>query len=144
MVVWSKRANVLETSYHFAGSTYGPIYRPFWDNRELSHQCWWGDNCSHYTWLAWMFNFKSCPLDTHRNPILWFILNHICTLRVPSVFQYIKGRTLKIDLFQFLCMSSSTRYLMLVFKSCPLNFKERTKILNVIYHTKQQAYANRE
>ena len=34
--------------------------------------------------------------------------NHICKLRLPTVFRYIEGTTPKIDLFQFLCMTSRT------------------------------------
>ena len=34
--------------------------------------------------------------------------NHICTVRFPTIFWYIEGTTPKIDLFQFLCMTSRT------------------------------------
>ena len=32
------------------------------------------------------------------------------TVRLPMVFQYIKGTTLKMDLFQFLCMANFVRW----------------------------------
>ena len=39
---------------------------------ELSHRCRWEDNCSHLKWQNFC-KFKSCPLDTPRNLIWWFI-----------------------------------------------------------------------
>ena len=78
----------------------GLIYR-LWDNiqtKELSHQRWWGDSCSHYKWN----NFLMHPEIRHGD---WYWID-ICKVRFPTLFRYIKGITSKIDLFQFLCMAS--------------------------------------
>ena len=51
---------------------------------------------------AWILcNFKSCLLDTHRNPMWWLISKPY--LRLLTVFWVIKGTTPKIDLPILVC-----------------------------------------
>ena len=52
-------------------------------------------------WAVDLCNFKSCLLDTHRNPMWWLISKQY--LRLLTVFWFIKGTTPKIDLPILVC-----------------------------------------
>ena len=61
--------------------------------------------------VAWMFVILRAVhsiLPEFQNDS-WY-RDRICTVRLPMVFQYIKGTTLKMDLFQFLCMANFVRW----------------------------------
>ena len=54
-------------------------------------------------------NFKSCPLDTTRNPIQWFISKPYLFSEISNgIHIYIEGTTPKVELLQFLLMGSRT------------------------------------
>ena len=57
--------------------------------------------------MTWIFvSFKSCFLDTPRNPIWWLIPKPYLHSGIANAFWYIGDTTPKIVLFQFLSIAS--------------------------------------
>ena len=48
--------------------------------------------------------------------------NHICSVRLPTVFRYFEGTTPKSDLFQFLCMASRTNQKLIIAETDDRNY----------------------
>ena len=59
-------------------------------------------------WLAWVHSviLRVVPSIVPEIRYGGWYRNHICTLRLSTVFKYIDGTTPQIDLFQFFCMAS--------------------------------------
>ena len=95
-----------KTSYRFTESN-GPINRPLFKSKINSTSIDEGTTIVIISGMNFVI-FRAVPSIFSEIRYGGWYRNVICTVRFRMVFRYIEGTTLKIDLFQFLCMASRT------------------------------------